>query len=240
MNSPAVESSIQKLYELILICRPKDCISFTAEYFEDEKKLDPESNHAMRTLVYLANSSEAHFRNASSTIYARALEKSKTPNLTAEAARTIVSELFDKSYIYPVPFMLREKIDGVIAVPVLGFLEFDIYLRLVVRTSIILHFMKDLLSSACALRMVEGLSSASYDSIQPQDLISCFSTPKIKAIISNMPTFSDPHHCGERDDNTMIKNITAALLKIDKTQASVRVTAVDIVEALLSGIDFGI
>ena len=148
MSSPSIDSSIRSFYEVLLTCRPTDPVSFAAEYFEDEKKSDPAYFHAMRMLVHLT-SDEKHFRNASATIFSHLLEKSRargdagaaTMTLSAESVRTAVALLIDESYLRPIPPTLRELIDANIAGPALGFEEFDIYLRLVVRSSVFLQLL---------------------------------------------------------------------------------------------------
>lgn len=241
MSVPSIDSSIRSFYEVLLACRPTDPVSFAAEYFEDEKKSDPEYFHAMRMLVYLT-SDEKHFRNASATIFSHLLEKSRPSGggsamtLSVESAKTVVAMLIDESYVRSIPSSLRELIDSTISGPSLGFEEFDIYIRLVVRTSVFLQHMRDLISSACALRMVEGSGGKahSYDSIGARELRICLSNPKVKAVASKIPLFtcSPPGNAGE--EGALVAALDVILQCIESGPMSDGVTASDIVTGFLN------
>jgi hypothetical protein len=203
-GNPTVEAAVRNFYELLLICRPKNPISFAAEYFDDEKKTDPEYYHALRVLPFLVSDAK-NFRNASATIFGHLLTKQSntrggggTGSVTVrtEAIKNVVAILVDESYIKSLPVELRDIIDASISIPTLGFVEFDIYLRLVVRTSVLLHWMKDLISASCACRMSSSVTESfnatdSYDALSAEELLVCLANPKIRKIVANMPSLSD-------------------------------------------------
>lgn len=240
MSSPAVDAALRSFYDLLLICRPKNPITFAAEFFEDEKKTDPEYYHALRVLPYLCSDAK-RFRSASATIFGHLLEHSQagvggsacSTSINTEVVKNVVVKLSNESYISPISAELRHIIDSSISIDTLGFAEFDIYLRLAVRTSVLLHAVNDLISASCACRAADsstGLNNMS-DLISAEDLLSCLSHPKVEAIIEGIPSFAD----GEAENRGMHHALTSVIKRVGekKVGGSCGISATDIIKEFI-------
>lgn len=243
MGSLFIEASIRNFYETVLICRPADPIAFAAHYFEDEKKTDPEYYHAMGSLIYLIDD-DKHFRDCTSTIFIHLLEKSRSvgeisasvSTLTADATRNAASTLVDESYVPPIPTSLRDVVDAALSAPQIGFVEFDIYLRSVVKTSALYKHLKDILSAACTLKLIEGSRSSFPDSMELNEFRACLTSFKIKLMVASIPAMGyQPPRQGGDSDSPMHQALVTVLNKIEQRGGVSTVSALNIVKEFLVG-----
>ncbi len=187
-------SAVTNLYEFILLCRPKNPITFTCQYFEDNVKPNAEYHHVLRALPYLAHDN-SRFSEYAVTIFVHLNENNKSNTadilISFGTVSEFVSDIIHNCYISYLPDDIRSVIDNAVTKPFFSFTEFNLYLRLIVRSSILLAHMKEMVAIASSLVMMEKNNYDASDSIGIVDLINCISsTEKIRQLIRTFPTFS--------------------------------------------------
>jgi hypothetical protein len=74
--SAELTSAVNGLQEALILCRPREVLSFAVRYFFDEKTDNFEESHAIHSLPYLLND-QKEFKKASCTIFCQQITSSK-------------------------------------------------------------------------------------------------------------------------------------------------------------------
>lgn len=75
--SSELTAVIKSFQESVIICRPRDFLSFAERYFSDAKVENSEELHAIQSLPYLLTN-QTEFRNSACTVFCRHLVNSTT------------------------------------------------------------------------------------------------------------------------------------------------------------------
>ena len=170
---------------------------FSALYFQDENSTDAEYRHALRSLPYLIYNNN-HLREVSEVIFSRLLEEKgsnemSSTSVSTDSVRKLVTSLIKDEFITKIPDDLLGRLDNIINTSTIGFHEFSIYLRLIVKVAVLLHSLKGLITAVCACQLTNRLLKyrSSIESVDAASFIDCLSNPKIKLMVSTIPGLSD-------------------------------------------------